>query len=93
MARALTDYQWIILWELQDHGSCVFWRDGNWFLVSGRLNVRVSDQVRALLQRRLITMTVGNVGTDNPLQVTEAGRAALEARDYLAVLDRWNSRP
>ena len=92
MARPLTDYQWIILWELQDHGGSVFWRDGNWFMVSGPQNVRVSDQVRALLQRKLIILTPGNVGTDNPLRITQAGQDALEARDYMAVLDRWNSR-
>lgn len=87
MAR-LSDYQWLILWELNDHPAS-FWRRGDeWFWTAAGVNLKVTFQVRKLLERGLIA--VSGTGYPDPLHVTWPGKQALLQRDYLDVVNRVN---
>lgn len=89
MAR-LPDYQWLILWELDDHPAS-FWRRGDqWIWTSGGKDLKVTLQIRKLLQLGLL-VPAGPADTD-VLNVTPEGKRALTLRDYTEVADRWNSR-
>lgn len=88
--RALTDYQWIILWEIAEGPDRVWMRDGDWFISLGGVQLKISDQVRVLYDRDLIELTPP-AHTDL-IYVTADGHAALAARDYMAVIDRYNGR-
>lgn len=90
MARYLTDYQWITLWEIDDHPAGVWRRGDLWFKRMGTRDIEITLQVKVLLQRGLIVLAPES--SANVAEVTEAGRRALEARDYMLVIDRWNSR-
>lgn len=83
--RTLTDYQWIILWEIDDTPNRVWTRTDRWFL--GEYG-DITLQVHLLLRRELIALAPA--GDPNVVNVTEAGRQALEKRDYLQVLERLN---
>lgn len=105
--RALTDYQWIILWEIADHPSAVwcrsvdlwiksreadaeFTKNFEWFIELAGKSVKITHQVWGLVNRGLIRQSAE--GEDDPVYVTGAGHAALAARDYFQVIDRYNSR-
>lgn len=103
--RALTDYQWIILWEIADHPSAVwcrsvdwwqknpeaeFTKNFEWFIELAGKSVKITHQVWALWGRGLLGSS--GPGEDNPVYVTGEGHAALAARDYFQVIDRYNSR-
>lgn len=84
--RGLTDYQWIILWEIEDHPASVWRRDERWFLRHRDITL----QIKALLQRDLIILTAQY--EIDLVQVTDGGIRALAQRDYKDVLNRWNAR-
>lgn len=88
--RGLTDYQWIILWEINDTPGRVWTRDSEWFMVGTHRDHKITLQVRKLLQRDLVSLNPSRDG--DLLQVTGLGREALAQRDYTKVIDRWNSR-
>lgn len=83
--RTLTDHQWIVLWEIDDTPNRVWRRGDLWFL--GERD-EITSQVRTLLYRDLIALAPA--ADPNVVNVTEAGRRALEQRDYLQVLERLN---
>lgn len=84
--RSLTDYQWIILWEIEDRPAAVWRRDEHWFLRERKITL----QIKALLQRNLIRLT-GDCD-DDLVSITKEGKTALSQRDYKDVLNRWNGR-
>lgn len=90
--RSLTDYQWIILWEIEDRPAAVWRRDEEWFLAGPHQyrDRKVTLQIKALLQRDLVSLTSDR--EDDLLRVGEAGKKALSQRDYKDVLNRWNAR-
>lgn len=87
---SLTDYQWIILWEIDDTPGRVFCRDSDWFLVGTHRDHKITLQIKKLLQNDLVALNPSRDG--DLLQITGLGKEALAQRDYMAVLNRWNGR-
>lgn len=88
--RGLTDYQWIILWEINDTPGRVLVRQDDWFMVGTHRDHKITLQVKILLQRDLVMLNPNRDG--DPLLITYTGQDALSKRDYMTVIDRWNSR-
>lgn len=87
-AGRLTDFQWLVLWELDDHPASFFRRNIDWFWITGASQLKVSQQIMKLAQRDLIVFA--GPADPNPLNVTGAGKLALLQRDYMDVLNRVN---
>lgn len=88
----LSDHQWLVLWELDDHPGAVWRRDDKWFITGSVRDHNITMQIKALMVRGLVELTPGTRDTDDPLRVTQAGRVALSARDHMDVLRRHNGR-
>jgi len=85
----LTDYQWLILWELADSPGRFWRREDDWMITGTHRDHKVTLQIEKLMGMGLIAESPD---AENLLYVKAEGLRHLQLRDYMDVLNRQNSK-